>query len=348
MNDFVDGLEQDLVDAARRQSRARRAAAGIRRRRVPGRGLAIALCALLVAGTATAAVIGLRTEPTKPLAGPIDDANPSARAYAISLVPDLRAGQAGWCGVMRLTKQGRLVSSGAGCGPLRAAGGSQIVGGGIYGRREEIAYAVVTENVAAVRFAKRTVVATRSDPRLPHGWRYAVAVLPAKPPPAPAPPAGSNARTTAPAPVPTRPFVPVSLDADGNELAATTPADDRSRGARSRPVTRADPARRCVIGRADGYIAGYRRVALGSPRVPRRIEGRGFTTCAVTVFHTEERRGGLKAAILLDAHDPSVRAAPLPRTPGLSGRRLGPGWLVVYGGSASQRDDLLSRLRPRL
>ncbi len=347
MTDFVDGLEQDLVDAARRQATSRRAAAGIRRARLPGRGLALALGAMLVAGSAAAAVVGLNAEPSKPLTGPVSDAKLSVRAYAISLLPDLRAGEAGWCGLMRVTSSGRFFGAGMGCGPARGAGAAQIVGGGVYGKGEAIEYTVVTSNVAAVRFDKRTTVATRTDPTLPYGWRYAVAVVPSGTLPAPAPPAGSDA--VASPPTPGRDLTaPVALDAAGHELPATTHADDHSRGAGSRAVTRAEPARRCVIGRAPGYIAGYARVALGTPRVPPRTEGRAFAACAVTVFHTHAPRSGLKAAILLDAHRPSELAAALPRTPGLSGRRLGPGWLVVYGASASRRADLLSRLTSHL
>jgi len=62
------------------------------------------------------------------------------------------------------------------------------------------------------------------------------------------------------------------------------------------------------------------------------------------------REGGrtrLRAAILRDAENPAARAAPLPRTPGLSGRRLGPAWLVVAGGNTAERRRLLATLDPR-
>jgi len=52
--------------------------------------------------------------------------------------------------------------------------------------------------------------------------------------------------------------------------------------------------------------------------------------------------------IWLDALDPARRADRLPPTPGLSGRRIGAGWLAVYGGRPAQRARLLARLRPRL
>ncbi len=134
----------------------------------------------------------------------------------------------------------------------------------------------------------------------------------------------------------------------GKVLPATTAADDHTRQGRSRPVTQARPARHCVIGSAAGYVAGYARVAVSRPTPAPRLVGRAFASCANTVFHTEPSRGGLNTAILLDAHDPGRRAAPLPRTPGLSSRRLGPGWIVVFGGKAADRRRLLAQLRPRL
>jgi hypothetical protein len=131
-------------------------------------------------------------------------------------------------------------------------------------------------------------------------------------------------------------------------LPATTHADDHTRQGRSRLVTRAHPAQRCVIGAAEGYVAGYARVAVRRPKAAPRTEGRTFASCANTVFHLENRRGGLSVAILLDAHHPRATAAPLPPAPDLSGRRLGPGWIVVSGGSAADRQHLLDRLHPRL
>jgi len=305
-----------------------------------------------------AAVVGLSTEPSKPLAGPVSDRAPSARAYAVLLLPDLRAGQAGWCSLVRRSSGDRLTSAGGGCGPARAAGGAQIVGGGSSDNRDSIRYAVVTAKTRAVRFDDRTLVATRSDPSLPYGWRYAIAITRAPPGLgpnavgiAPEPTHSPMTTTPHPRPEPSKPTLspvrPVGLDVNGNVLPATTAADDQTRQGRSRLVTKARPARRCVIGGADGYVAGYARVALSRPQPAPRLEGRAFASCANTVFHTKPSRGGLNAAILLDAQRPDRRADALPRTPGLSGRRLGPGWIVVFGGVAADRRRLLHRLHPR-
>ncbi|HEX4345106.1 MAG TPA: hypothetical protein VHZ31_06045, partial [Solirubrobacteraceae bacterium] len=137
MTDFIEGLERDLVDAAERLTRTRRTAAIARRRRLPGRGLAIAVAALAVAGSATAAVVRLATQPSKPLTGAIG----ASRAYAVSLAPDLRAGQAGWCGGVRYSSGGRTTSGGTGCAPPRAAGGAIVVAG-LGGVGETIRFAI--------------------------------------------------------------------------------------------------------------------------------------------------------------------------------------------------------------
>ncbi len=338
MTDFIDGLEHDLVDAAARQSEARRTAAAVRRRRFSGRGLAVAVAALVVGGSATAAVVSTTGQPSKPLAGPVTASASNARGYAISLGPDLRAGQMGWCAAIRLTNAGAATGGSAGCRTPPAAGGNLIATSGVdlAGRNTNVVeFAVVTSRVRMVRFADRRVVATRADPTLPYGWRIAVRI--------------ARGRGRAPVGKPAGlPPAPVPFDERGRMLPATTPADVGQRGARSRLVTRTDPARRCIIGRARGHVAGYARVAVGSPRPAKRIEGRAFFSCAYTVFHTPDQRSPLTAAILLDALDQERRAAELPPSPNLSGRRLGPGWLVVQGGTAGQRRTLLKTLRPRL
>ncbi|MEJ7824856.1 MAG: hypothetical protein WKF48_05480, partial [Solirubrobacteraceae bacterium] len=333
MTDFIDGLECDLVDAAARQSLSRRTAAAVRRRRFSGRGLAVTAAALVVAGAATAAVVSTTGQPSKPLAGPVREAAPNARVYAISLHPDLRAGQAGWCASTRFTIEGRSTSSGTGCGYARATGGNLIAASGVdytHGDTDAVEFAIVTSRVRTVRFADRRLVATRSDRALPYRWRIAVKV----------------ARNLGPGPTfrpgAKPPPAPVPLDEAGTPLPGLTPADHRQRGARSRLVTRAEPARRCVIGRAEGFRVGYARVAQGSPRLAARLEGRAFFSCASTVFHTADERSHLTAAILLDALDPKTAAGDLPPSPKLSGRRLGPGWIAVHGGTAQERARLLN------
>lgn len=364
MTDFIDGVERDLVDAATRRAHQRRSALTRFRRRAPRRGLAIAIVALLAAGSATAAVVTLTAaEPSRPLAGAVDDAKPSVRSYAITLLPSLQTGQAGWCTILRLSSGGEPTSGGMGCGPARAAGGNMIAAGGAFGPRQNIEYVVATSNTRAVRFSDGQLVATRSDPTLPYRWRYAVAITAGQPQPSVTPPAtatiprtgrGANTSraqaTPRPNTPPSRPpmSAPVLLDAHGRELASTTRADNHARGARTRRVTQTQPAERCIIGTARGYRISTARVALGEARVAPRLQGRAFFTCARTIFRNPRSRTTLNAMILLDARHPQHRAAALPPTPALSGRQLGTGWLAIYGGNAEQRNALLRRLQPRL
>jgi hypothetical protein len=370
MTDFIDGLERDLVAAAGRQSEEAPLAAGhtargrnaglggpaaCNRRRLRGRrGLAVALAGLLVAGTAAAAVVSLDAEPSKPLAGPVKTSAPNARAYAISLLPEFRAGNAGWCSSLRFSTGGRTTSSGMGCGPARAAGGNMIAGGGVQFSRDNVQYVIATARVRAVRFGDDgPVVATETDPALPYDWRYAVAVVRrprvdvAPPLPGKRSPKSSAGLSKALQRAVLR-SQPVLLDEAGHTLPSVTRADRLSRGARSRRVTRAAPARRCVIGRAAGFPLGYARVSLGKPHTAPRLEGRAFASCAYSVFHRPGGRGGITVMILLDAQHPARQAADLPSTPGLDGRRLGPGWIAAYGASAAERAALLARLHPRL
>jgi hypothetical protein len=51
---------------------------------------------------------------------------------------------------------------------------------------------------------------------------------------------------------------------------------------------------------------------------------------------------------LVDALDHTHAAAPLAQNFQLAARRVGPGWLVVFGGTASQRAQLLKALTANL
>jgi hypothetical protein len=179
----------------------------------------------------------------------------------VSLLPSMRAGHAGWCGLVRFTTAGRITSAGMGCGPPRAAGGNMIAGAATAGRSEGVQFAIVTARVHAVRFGER-VVATRPDRTLPYGWRYAITLADTA---AAATGLGQTLAAEPPALAP--------LDEDGRALPATTAADALGRGAATQHVTRTRPAPRCAIGAADGFAVSYARVALGHPALPARVEG---------------------------------------------------------------------------
>ncbi len=320
--DPFDDLRTELVRAAAGRSAPR---AWRRRRHAATLGLAV----LAVGGTATAAVVSQTAEPSAPLAARLQ-AGASARSYAISIAPDLRAGAVGWCTTVRFTSDGRPTGFAADCGGAAAGGVPSVAGAfGVAGRgllRQEI----VTRRVAVVVFPGNRRVVPRAEPRLPFGWRAAILYEP-------------SARYD-----PRRPDFASFEDARGRPIANPFSQSRFARGARSRKVTGAQPATRCVIGAAAGFRVVHARVAVGKPRVPR-LEDPAFGSCARTVFR---RRGGrrtsLNAAILRDAERPAARAATLPPTPGLLGRRLGPAWLVVSGGTTADRRELLAALDARL
>ncbi len=320
--DPFDALRTELVGAAARQRASRRRVVG--RRRTAALGLAV----LAAGGTATAAVVTGTAEDSAPLTATLAS-SPSSRAYAISIGPDLRAGAVGWCTVTRYTARGRSTGAGTGCGGAAGAGSGFVAGGfGTFGGGV-LRQAIVTRRVAAVVFPGNRRIVPRADPRLPFGWRAAVLYEP-----------GSRFD-------PTRPAFEAYEGVDGRSIPGPAAQHVFSHGTASRKVTTARPAGRCVIGTARGLRVVKARVAVGVPTVPR-LEDPAFFTCAETVFRRREGgRTRLRAAILRDAEDPAARAAALPRAPGLSGRRLGPGWLVVAGGTAAERRRLLAALDPR-
>ncbi len=319
--DPFDDLRAELVRAATRQRTPRLRVVGRRRTAVLG------LAVLAVGGTATAAVVTRTAEESAPLTATLP-ASPSVRGYAISIGPDLRAGAVGWCTVTRFTAGGRPTVTGSGCGGAAGAGSGFVAGGFATFGEGVLRQAIVTRRVAAVVFPGNRRVVPRADPRLPFGWRAAVLYQ-------------SRGRFD-----PSRPSFETYEGADGRPIPRPTAQAMFSRGVRSRKVTTARPAARCVIGATPGFRVVDARVAVGAPKVPE-LEDPAFASCGRTVLRAGEDRTRFDVAILRDAEDPAARAAPLPRTPGLSGRRLGPAWLVVAGGTAAERQRLLAGLDPR-
>ena len=68
---------------------------------------------------------------------------------------------------------------------------------------------------------------------------------------------------------------------------------------------------------------------------------------AALIQYTSGTTGFPKGALLLNARDLQALAPPLPSIGALAVRRVGPGWLVVSGGNATQRERLLKKLRVR-
>lgn len=336
MTDFIDGLERDLVDAAQRQQRARRAAAEIRRRRLDPlrsrRGLAACFAALLVAGSATAAVISHDPEPSKPLRGAVPPASPateSAREYAISMSPDLSAGAVGWCTTITFSDAARPVATGMACGPARSASGLVMAGGRLVVGRELLLDFVVTPgDVPVVRMPNGRRIITRRDGSLPADWRAAVTLARGN---------LNKARGSFKPPVPE--------DASGRPLVDSRSPSSFTGRAATRRVSPGDRSAPCGLGPApNGFRAQTARIAIGRPRVPAQVAGPLYLSCAQTRFAGSGHHGALMAAVLVPAN--RTPALPRPQGTAMSSRRIRHGWLVVQGTPTAQRLRLLNALSP--
>ena len=333
---LLPDLEAQLLRAARRTQPA---STPQRRRPWRSRGLLGLGVAAVLTGTAAAALLSVGGRPSPPLSGTYPgDAGPSARKYRVTLMPDLRAGMAGWCLEVAFAHGLQPVAASMGCGPAAPSGAAYIGGGGLWsGQDGTIVWAVVDRRVAVVRLGDGQRILPRADPRLPFGWRAVVAF------------GRSRDRRHI------EQLAAVELlDAHGR-LISRRPnrwAGTRRTGTRPLPTVAIDPqviARgRCVINHNN--LRGLRVVAQEVVRgsltpEPVDVNGRAFRTCGTAVFKLDGRT--LRAAVLVDAVDPRRRAAELPPSRSISARRAGPGWLVVSGRSAAARAHLLDALTTR-
>jgi hypothetical protein len=295
-------------------------------------GLAVALAALVVCGSATATVLSLTGEPSRPLAGTPPELG--GASYRVELRPDLNAGAIGWCATVAIRGHASA-TAGSGCGPAAASGDTLIAAGALTGNGPGIAYAVVDQRTATVRFGRQRVV-PRRDPALPPGWRAAVAIV-----------RGESS------------IVPE--DARGRPLAHSDRAGTHAAGTAPLPSHAVSPhhppQHPCALHapRLPELRAISARVSISHPPRPPDVNRRPFLSCASSVFYLHGRR--LIAARLLDARHPEHSAALLPgmRTPPtrkeivaagdlITARRAGPGWIAVYGGTPELRATLLQAL----
>jgi hypothetical protein len=239
---------------------------------------------------------------------------PAATRYVLEVMPDLTAGQAGWCAGVTL-RSGREVVGGRGCGPAARPGANLLVGGALAGTNG-LGYAVVGPEVARVDFGDGRRIVPRPDAGVPTGWRAAVANTGA---------------------------LNITLfDHSGRRVSSETHGDRLHLRTRKVSPTR-PPDAPCAI-----TVRGLRPVSASLltqfPETSLRLAEPAFLSCATTVVYDGEKR--YRAAVLLDANHPGARAPDLPATPRvMSGRRIGNAWLVVFGGtSARERAQVLDRL----
>jgi hypothetical protein len=316
-------------------------------RRTARRPLLLALVAVVTTGTAAAAGLGLVGRPSAPLRGPLPQAMRSDRqvaavGYRISVFPTLTIGQAGWCLTDARMADGRPYGTGSACGPAAPASHPLIAGltSSIddSGSDAQVTASIVDARIAGLRLHDGTVVTSRADPSLPDGWRSLVVVQ-------------DHARRSR------------YLGPDGRAARAYYEAP-RMRRPTVLPFRTTKPGaagRVCRLRTADPGVARITsaRELVAVPGPTPGYNGRPFLSCATA--RLTHRGRPYVAAVLVDATDPSSRAARLPgarprdgsrasvagdaiRGP-IDARRVGHGWLLVQGPDAAVRRSILDALR---
>jgi hypothetical protein len=190
MKDPFDILRAELVSAAERAALpAPRKRWGWLRR--PSRPVAIFLAALVITGSAAAAVVSLTGSASQPVVGKVPGAiTPASLAgygYTIAVTPDLPAGPAGWQPWIVYSRKGSSGYGQMGGGVGYPTATNPIFGGGsgpgscpvCYARGNPVEYVLTSPQVFAVRIGSQTI-RTVSSRALPIGDRAAVFFIPAK------------------------------------------------------------------------------------------------------------------------------------------------------------------------
>lgn len=350
-------LGDQLFEAALRNRVATRKRGRWRR----SRPMAVLVAGVLLAGGAASATVLLTSQASAPLVGAI---GPSQ--YAIDMSPYLNAGEMGWCVGVIATERRRFRGWSEGCG---GTPGAPIVAESFEAPERKHAtlnWAITTTAVAAVRFGNH-LVRTRSEPRLPAGFRAAVEIVA----PGYGPGPGTERevlRLHGRVEVQSHPRPVEALNAQGKVIHYAAPRSLRPGATpswiektvywappqtppnlpcsiHSRPLSGPEPQW--------GNVAAEIRPIAGVP-------GSAFVSCADTEFYWH--RSPLEVAVLLNAAHPGsepgafAQMQPVSGHPGvfdapggvqghLTGRRIQGAWLVVQGGdSLTQRLALLSDL----
>jgi hypothetical protein len=185
-------LRAELVSAAERAALpARRKWWGWLRR--PSRPVGIILAALLITGSAAAAVVSVTESASQPVVGRVPGAIAPASVagyhYTIGVTPGLGAGTSGWLSWILYSWPGTSGYVGGGAGlfttPIFGVGSGRVYGGGRgparFARGDIVTYVLTGPQVFAVRIGSRTI-RTVSSRSLPIGDRAAVLFVPVKAP----------------------------------------------------------------------------------------------------------------------------------------------------------------------
>lgn len=381
MNDPFDTLRDQLVHAAERipapAARRRRWWRPVWRRHP----VALVAAALVVSGSATAAVVSLtsRSAPltgrVPPVRGPASPRSLAGLRYEITIFPYIEAGQLGWCTNITYTRHGKLEFGSGACG------GGPSADRPLFGEilsidpsppaGDRVSYVITAPRVAAVHIEHGPTIAARSDPRLPFGFKAVVILQPSTSPPLAIPPPGSSVVAALPPPpgpdtgrppATIHPRALIALDRSGRPLVTHRhPRAPRRLPTRFWQVPQSPARGACAIkaARLAGLRAMWGSVLIRIPKL-RGLDGPAFLSCVDIEYYLG--RSALKAAVLLNARAPGRPPAPLPNAapargePGvvnvragsqgdLSARRAGNAWLVVQGGTdVKQRLQVLRAL----
>lgn len=319
------------------------------------RPVAVLVAGVLLAGGAASATVLLTSQPSAPLVGAI---GPSQ--YAIDMSPYLNAGETGWCVGVISTERQRLRGWSEGCG---GTPGAPIVAESFEApepKHATLNWAITTAAVAAVRFGDH-VVRTRSEPRLPSGFRAAVEIVAPGYGPGPGR-VREVTRVHGKVEVLSHPRAVEALNAHGKVIHYPTPQAPRPGTTPSwfqKTVywapPQAPPNLPCSIHSRplSGPEPQWGNVATGI-RPIAGVPGSAFVSCADTEFYWHH--SPLEAAVLLNAARPGAEPGAFPQMQPVSGhsgvfdapggvqghltsRRISGAWLVVQGG-----DSLMQRL----
>ncbi len=270
-----------------------------------GRTVVVVSAITLVISTSAVAGILIVTRRSAPLEGALPKQLLGSR-YTLTVTPSLRAGDVGWCislldirtGTSVLPTPSTCVSQGH--DPLIARGGIEILSPATGGVAGWLLFAIVDQEVAALKAPGGTRILPIASPSLPSNWRAAVTI------------AGGPSLRTGRATVATL----TPIDAGGRVI--PTPAakpvlvPNRPVNARNPPSTGC----RITTRRLPGVQLLAARAVIGP--LPKSISAPpGFLSCySLTVAYLGRASS---VALLVDSEHPGRRPGNLPGTTTLRG-----------------------------
>jgi hypothetical protein len=296
----------ELHDSLVRAGEAQEGTSRRRRRFGKRRTLVASLAALMLCGTAAAAVLSVTG--SRPLTGTVSPGPNGGRShYTIRVFPMMTVGWSGWCTAAEFSAEPSKRTTAYGCNAVEGPG-PLIAGGDEFGNaHSSYTFGIVRSDVAFVRLPDKSLVATIVDPDLPVGARAYFSL--------------TRVRDRSP----DEPRSVAYLDAAGKPIAtgSWTPAT---------AVTRLPVA----AARGDAALSGVCQIrarpfsgltliteTVTQLRAWPRFQGGTFLACANATFRLGMTTLGL--AVLADATAP---ARPAPELPGLRPDRHRPGLLV--------------------